>query len=79
MSRSVFAEHFQRTLGLAPMAYLSRWRMVKAAQLLAEGRQRLPEIADRCGYGSASAFSTAFTRTFGRSPSAYRAEAALGN
>ena len=73
MSRSAFAAHFQRTVGISPLAYLIRWRMATAAKLLNEGRQRIPDIALLCGYGSASAFSKAFTREFGRPPAAYRA------
>ena len=71
MSRSVFAELFQRIVGLAPMAYLGRWR-AKGREISDRGASAPSEIADRCGYGTASAFSTAFTRTFGCSPAAFR-------
>src|SRR5690606_18448265 len=36
LSRSAFAERFARTLGVPPMTYLTRWRMLVAAQKLRE-------------------------------------------
>lgn len=73
MSRSVFAERFGRLVGMAPIDYLLQWRMALAKDALRRGRQRLAQIAAGCGYGSASAFSAAFSRTVGCSPSRYAA------
>ncbi len=73
MSRSGFAEQFSRRLGCPPMDYLLNWRMALARQALREGKARLSEVADRCGYGSASAFSAAFLRVEGCTPSRYAA------
>jgi len=69
MSRAVFAERFTRQVGLPPMQYLLEWRMAIARDLLRRERPPLAEVAERVGYQSASAFSTAFTRITGRSPS----------
>lgn len=69
MSRAVFAERFTRRVGLPPMQYLLEWRMAIARDLLRRERPPLAEVAERVGYQSASAFSTAFTRSTGRSPS----------
>ena len=69
MSRAVFAERFTRRVGLPPMQYLLEWRMAIARDLLRRERPPLSEVAERVGYQSASAFSTAFTRITGRSPS----------
>lgn len=69
MSRAVFAERFARTVGLPPMQYLLEWRMAVAKDLLRRERPPLAELADRIGYQSASAFSTAFSRLAGCSPS----------
>lgn len=70
MSRSTFYARFQRETGVTPMDYVTRWRMALAKQLL---RQKVAtaEIAERVGYGSVSAFSTAFSRHVGISPGAY--------
>ena len=68
LSRSAFFERFTRTVGLAPMEYLLAWRMALAKDLLRRGHLALSEVAARVGYGSASAFSTAFRRHVGEPP-----------
>jgi AraC-like DNA-binding protein len=71
----VFAERFARTVGMPPMQYLVEWRMAIAKDLLRRDRPPLAEVAGRVGYQSASAFSTAFSRMAGCSPSEFaRAE-----
>lgn len=72
LSRSAFFERFTRTVGLAPMGYLLAWRMTVAKELLRRGDLRLAEVAARVGYGSASAFSSAFSRHVGQPPSRWR-------
>jgi transcriptional regulator GlxA family with amidase domain len=71
LSRSSFYERFTRAVGLAPMEYLLAWRMEIARELLREGRLKAAEIAERVGYGSGSAFSVAFARHIGQTPTAY--------
>ena len=71
MSRAVFAERFARKVGMPPMQYLLEWRTAIAKDLLRRERPPLAEVAERVGYQSASAFSTAFTRLTGCSPSAF--------
>lgn len=71
LSRSAFFERFSRGVGLAPMAYLLAWRMALAKDLLRQNKFAIAEIAERIGYGSASSFSTAFSRHVGVPPSAY--------
>ncbi|HEX4496207.1 MAG TPA: AraC family transcriptional regulator [Thermoanaerobaculia bacterium] len=71
MSRAVFAERFARTIGMPPMQYLLEWRMALAKDMLRGERPSLAEVAERIGYQSASAFSTAFARLTGRSPSEF--------
>lgn len=71
LSRSTFFERFTRTVGVAPMEYLLAWRMEVAKDLLRRGELRSAQIAERVGYGSSSAFSVAFHRYAGQSPSRY--------
>ena len=71
MSRAVFAERFSRKIGMPPMQYLLEWRVALAKDMLRKERPALAEVAERVGYQSASAFSTAFTRLTGRSPSEF--------
>lgn len=68
MSRSSFAVRFKETVGESAMEYLTRWRMMVAADRLASGRVSIATLAPAVGYESESAFSAAFKRTFGRSP-----------
>lgn len=75
LSRSAFFNRFRQKLGVAPMEYLTSWRMALARNLLRSGQVGLQEIAERIGYGSASAFSTAFTRLVGLPPSRYAEQA----
>jgi AraC-like DNA-binding protein len=53
------------------MEYLLTWRMALAKDLLRRHELALTEVAERVGYRSASAFSTAFTRYVGQPPSRY--------
>jgi AraC-like DNA-binding protein len=75
LSRSGFFDRFVRNVSVAPMAYLLAWRMALARDLLRRGGVTLEEVAARVGYGSASAFNTAFSRHVGQPPGQYaRAE-----
>jgi AraC-like DNA-binding protein len=71
LSRSAFFERFTRTVGLPPMEYLLAWRMAIAKDLLHRDDLGVAEVARRVGYGSASTFSTAFSRHVGQPPSRY--------
>jgi AraC-like DNA-binding protein len=71
LSRSAFFDRFTRTMGVPPMEYLLAWRMAVAKDLLRRHDVGLVEVAERVGYGSVSAFSTAFSRHVGQPPSRY--------
>ncbi|GGI25431.1 AraC family transcriptional regulator [Bradyrhizobium guangdongense] len=71
LSRSAFFARFSRTVGLPPMEYLLAWRMALAKQLLRERDLGIDQVAERVGYGSASAFSVAFARHAGAPPARY--------
>lgn len=72
LSRSALAERFVHLIGLAPMHYLTDWRMQVAAQELTGGNQPLIRIALAVGYESEAAFARAFKRVVKVSPAAYR-------
>jgi len=74
LSRSAFFDRFKRVVGVAPMAYLLGWRMTLAKDLLGRGGRTVAEVAERVGYGSASAFSVAFAREVGRPPVVFARE-----
>jgi AraC-like DNA-binding protein len=72
LSRSAFCERFARLVGEPPGAYLTRWRMHLAAELLRREGASVAEAAEQVGYRSESSFSNAFLRTYGQRPAAYR-------
>jgi len=73
MSRSTLALKFKTRAGLAPLEYITRWRMWLATTALSRGDQTISALAAQLGYLSDSAFSHAFRRVLGQSPRAYRA------
>ena len=71
MSRSAFASRFAETVGVPPIEYLANWRMTLAKSALATSEVPMIDIAEMAGYQSVSAFSTAFKRETGLSPTLY--------
>ena len=71
MSRTAFAVKFKQTVGQSPLDYLLRWRMRRAADRLVYSDDSVATLAQSLGYGSESAFSTAFKRVMGCSPKQY--------
>lgn len=72
MSRAAFAARFARLAGTTPLAYLTGWRMTLAADLLHDTDMTIAAVARAVGYQDAFAFSVAFKRIHGHSPSAWR-------
>jgi AraC-like DNA-binding protein len=68
MSRTSFAVRFRRSVGSAPMQYLTRLRMLLASDRLFNSDDAIHVVADAFGYESESAFSNAFKRHLGHSP-----------
>ena len=73
VSRSLLDERFRQVLGRSPIRYLTEWRMHLADELLATTDTGVVAIAHRVGYESEEAFSRAFKRARGLSPSHWRA------
>ncbi len=74
VSRSVLDDRFRQVLGRSPIRYLTEWRMHLAEELLATSDASVVTIARRVGYDSEEAFSRAFKRENGLSPSHWRGE-----
>jgi AraC-like DNA-binding protein len=72
LSKTVLNERFAAVVGVAPMHYLAAWRMQCAGEWLLARGASIGQVAERCGYESASAFSRMFKRHHGVSPGAYR-------
>lgn len=72
LSRSAFAERFAQMLGMPPLSYLTQHRMRLAARQLLASRTSIGSIAESVGYQSNNAFSQAFRREYGCTPSEFR-------
>jgi AraC-like DNA-binding protein len=73
VSRSSLDERFRQVLGQSPIRYLTAWRMHLADELLGTTDLAVFQVARRVGYDSEEAFSRAFKRVRGVSPSHWRA------
>jgi AraC-like DNA-binding protein len=73
LSRAHFSREFRRAFGESPHAYLLTRRLERAAALLRNTDHSVTEICFSVGLSSLGSFTTSFTRTYGASPTAYRA------
>jgi AraC-like DNA-binding protein len=72
MSRSGFALSFKKKIGIAPLDYLTNWRMQIACNLLRTDSHTIASVANAVGYKSESAFSVAFKRVVQCRPGRYQ-------
>jgi AraC-like DNA-binding protein len=73
LSRAHFSREFRRAFGEPPHAYLLTRRLERAADLLRTTDHTVADICLSIGLQSVGSFTTSFKRTFGRTPTAYRA------
>ncbi len=73
LSPAHFSREFRRAFGESPHAYLLTRRLERAAALLRTTDRSVADICFSVGLQSVGSFTTSFTRTFGVSPTAYRA------
>jgi AraC-like DNA-binding protein len=74
LSRAHFSREFRRAFGEPPHAYLLTRRLERAAALLRTTDSSVAEICLAVGLQSIGSFTTSFSRTYGQSPTAYRAD-----
>lgn len=72
LSRTVYAERFQKLTGMTPMKYVTHWRMEKAKQLLLDATLSVDEVAAQSGYAASESFQKTFKKIVGVTPSHYR-------
>ncbi|MFI6151419.1 AraC family transcriptional regulator [Kitasatospora sp. NPDC051170] len=77
-SRATFAARFTATVGEPPLTYLTGWRMALAADLLRDTDATVAAVAHEVGYEDAFAFSVAFKRSRGLSPTDWRRQLRSG-
>jgi len=73
LSRAHFSREFRRAFGDSPHAYLLTRRLERAAALLRTTDRSVADVCFSVGLSSVGSFTTTFTRTYGKSPTAYRA------
>ncbi|MEL6611139.1 MAG: AraC family transcriptional regulator [Bacteroidota bacterium] len=75
LSKYHYLRAFRQTFGTTPHRYHTRLRIARAQRLLAESRLAVAEVGLAVGFDEPSAFTRAFRRVIGVSPSGYRAAA----
>jgi AraC-like DNA-binding protein len=73
LSRAHFSREFRRAFGESPHSYLLTRRLERAGELLRVTDRSVADICLSVGLQSIGSFTTSFTRTYGMSPTAYRA------
>jgi AraC-like DNA-binding protein len=63
---------FNQEVGVSPITYLSRYRVMQAKRLLEAGDKSITEIAEAVGFSSSNYFADAFRREVGLSPRDYQ-------
>jgi len=77
LSRATLVRRFRESVGVPPIEYLTRWRLLKAHQLARYSADSIDQIASRVGFSSAQTLTRAFKRFFGITPSSLRRRAGL--
>lgn len=72
MSRATFIRRFHSATGMTFGQFLTRARLMIAADLLDNSDRNVADVAAEVGYQSESAFTRAFRSATGRTPSAFR-------
>lgn len=73
LSRAHFSREFRAAFGESPHAYLLTRRMERAAALLRTTDRSIADVCLSVGLRSIGSFTSSFKRTYGMSPTAYRA------
>jgi AraC family transcriptional regulator len=72
LSPNYFCRAFSQSFGIPPQRYHTRQRIERAKTLLAKRSASVTEVGFTVGYSETSAFSSAFRRMTGLTPSTYR-------
>ena len=74
LSRAAFARRFTAAVGMAPLAYVTDWRMALAREQLRDSKDQIAAVASTLGYASEFSFAAAFKRHHGVPPGRWRNE-----
>jgi AraC-like DNA-binding protein len=73
LSRAHFSREFRAAFGESPHSYLLTRRMERAAALLRNTDNSVADVCFSVGLQSVGSFTSSFKRTYGVTPTAYRA------
>ncbi|HTP07545.1 MAG TPA: substrate-binding domain-containing protein [Anaerolineae bacterium] len=72
ISADYLTDCFRQEMGITPVTYLNRYRLLKARELLENTDLKITEIALAVGFSESAHFTRTFQREVGVSPRAYR-------
>lgn len=72
VSKHYLCRLFKHEMGMTVGAYINSARVVRAKQLLREGKEPISFVASECGYNEPCVFAKSFKKETGMTPSAYR-------
>lgn len=72
LSEFHFARAFKISVGVTPRVYVEKARIARAEKLLRESALPLAEVAEACGLGTQSRFTTTFRGATGLTPATFR-------
>jgi transcriptional regulator GlxA family with amidase domain len=72
LSPRSFARRFRSATGTTPVQWLLRQRVLHAQRLLETSDLSVDRVAEKCGFGTATALRAHFRRIVGTTPTAYR-------
>ena len=77
MSEGQFCHTFKEVIGMPPIAYIIRYRILQSCGLLSKTSLQISEIARTVGFNNVSYFNREFKKAIGCSPREYRNEQIL--
>lgn len=72
LGKTKLTRDFRKYYGIGLYQYLKKQRMIKAAELLAQTRKPIKEVASITGFKYSSNFTKAFSSYHGLTPAMYR-------
>lgn len=72
ISRRALERRFERILGRTPNEEIRRVRLSNALELLIRTELPIPDVAEKCGFGSPQYFARLFAHEYGMTPLKYR-------
>jgi len=72
MSRATLVRHFREAIGVAPMAYIQNWRIMKAYNQIKYTSTPPERVAESTGFGSVRTLNKSFQRHYEYTPNELR-------